>query len=94
MLLLEATFRAEHGKVAFLGIDANDTSNAARAFLARVHVTYPAVSDPSGSIAVEYGLYGLPTTVFVSSSGKLVGRHIGELNTDTLRAALQEAFHD
>ena len=92
MPLLEAAFRAEHGKVAFLGVDSNDTTSAARAFLAQVHVTYPAVSDPTASLANGYGLFGLPTTVFISPTGKIVGRHIGELQADTLRAALHEAF--
>jgi cytochrome c biogenesis protein CcmG, thiol:disulfide interchange protein DsbE len=92
MPLLEQAFRAEQGRVQFLGIDANDTSGAARAFLNQMHVTYPAVSDSKGSVALQYNLFGLPTTVFVSSSGKIVGRHIGQLQADTLRAALKEAF--
>ena len=92
MPLLEAAFRAEHGKVAFLGVDTNDTASAAKAFLAQVHVTYPAASDPTASLATSYGLIGLPITVFISPSGKIVGRHIGELQADTLRAALHEAF--
>ena len=92
MPLLETAFRSERRKVAFLGIDANDTSSAARAFLAQVHVTYPAVSDASGTVATKYGLYGLPTTVFISPAGKVIGRHIGELHTGTLHAALREAF--
>jgi cytochrome c biogenesis protein CcmG/thiol:disulfide interchange protein DsbE len=92
MPLLEAAFRAEHGKVAFLGVDSNDTASAAKAFLSQVHVTYPAVSDPTASLATSYGLFGLPTTVFISPTGKIVGRHIGELQADTLRAGLHEAF--
>ncbi len=94
MPLLERAFRSERGKVAFLGIDSNDATGDARAFLAQVHVTYPAVSDPSATVATTYGLFGLPTTVFISPSGKMVGRHIGELHADTLRAALRQAFGD
>ncbi|MBF6558301.1 MAG: TlpA family protein disulfide reductase [Acidimicrobiales bacterium] len=93
MPLLEQAFRSEHGRVRFLGIDANDTSSAARTFLNQVHVTYPAVSDADGSVALQYKLFGLPTTVFISSSGKTMGRHIGELQAGTLRAALKEAFN-
>jgi cytochrome c biogenesis protein CcmG/thiol:disulfide interchange protein DsbE len=92
MPLLESAFRAEHGKVAFLGVDSNDTASAAKAFLAQVHVTYPAVSDPTASLASRFNLVGLPTTVFISPTGKIVGRHIGELQANTLRAALHEAF--
>jgi hypothetical protein len=38
MPLLEQAYGAEHGKVQFLGIDANDTPSAGRAFLNEVHV--------------------------------------------------------
>jgi len=94
MPLLETAFTSEHKKVNFVGIDANDTSSAAHAFLAEVHVIYPAVSDSNGAVAMKYGLYGLPTTVFVSPTGKIIGRHVGQLHADTLRAALSEAFPD
>jgi len=93
MPLLEQAYQAEQGRVQFLGIDANDTSGAARDFLNQVDVTYPAVSDANGGVAIQYSLFGLPTTVFISPSGKIMGRFIGELHADTLRAALKEAFH-
>jgi thiol-disulfide isomerase/thioredoxin len=92
MPLLEAAYRAEHKKVEFLGIDANDTPSAALAFLAQMHVTYPTVSDSNGATALRYGLYGLPITVFISPIGKILGRHVGQLRPSTLRAALQQAF--
>jgi cytochrome c biogenesis protein CcmG/thiol:disulfide interchange protein DsbE len=94
MPVLESAFRAEHGKVLFLGIDSNDIGNAARAFLVRVGVSYPTVFDPNGTAAIAYGLFGLPTTVFISSTGEIVGRHIGQLTSKSLRAALKEAFHE
>jgi cytochrome c biogenesis protein CcmG/thiol:disulfide interchange protein DsbE len=93
MPLLQQAYRGERGKIQFLGIDANDTTNGARAFLNQVHVTYPTVSDANGRIAIQYGLFGLPTTVFISASGRVVGRYIGQLHAATLRAALKEAFH-
>jgi thiol-disulfide isomerase/thioredoxin len=92
MPLLESVDRAEHGRVTFLGIDSNDTTGAAVAFLAKVHVTYAAASDPRGGVAGLYRVFGLPTTVFISPSGKMLGRHIGQLNAATLKAALHEAF--
>lgn len=92
MPLLEKAYRAEAGKVAFLGIDTNDTSSAARKFLTQVHVTYPTAFDPNGSVATSYGLFGLPTTYFISPEGKILGRHIGQMSAATLKAALHEAF--
>ena len=92
MPLLESAFRSGGGKVAFVGIDTNDTSDAADAFIAQVHVTYPLASDPRSDLSVPYGLVGLPITVFISPSGKILGRHIGQLNAGTLQADLRAAF--
>ena len=92
MPLLESAYRALHGRVRFLGIDSNDTRDAAIAFLAKVHVTYSSASDPHGHVAGLYRLFGLPTTVFISPRGKVLGRHIGQLDAATLQAALHEAF--
>lgn len=93
MPLLERAFLATHKQVRFLGIDANDTSGAARAFLNQVHVTYPVASDDSGTVTTTYALFGLPTTLFVSPDGRIEGQVIGQLHADTLRRALKEAFH-
>lgn len=92
MPLLESAYRAERGRVTFLGVDTNDTRSAAVAFLAKVRVTYDATFDPHGRVAGSYRLFGLPTTVFISSKGRVLGRHIGQMNSTTLDAALREAF--
>ena len=92
MSLLESASVSERQKVRFVGIDTNDTRSEALSFLRRVHVTYPAGFDPNGHAASAYGLYGLPVTVFISASGKMVGRHLGQLDAATLHTALQKAF--
>ena len=92
MPLLEKAYRSEGGKVSFIGIDTNDTPAAARAFLAKVHVSYPTASDTKGNLAAKYGLFGLPTTIFISANGKVLGRHIGQFYANTLSAALSQAF--
>jgi thiol-disulfide isomerase/thioredoxin len=92
MPLLESAYLSEHGKVSFLGIDTNDTRNAARDFLAQVHVTYPCAFDPDLEAASAYGVFGLPVTVFISAGGRMLGRHIGQFDATTLSGALQRAF--
>ncbi len=93
MPLLESAYRSEHGRVEFLGIDTDDKRAAAIRFMARVRVTYPSLFMPQrGPVATSYDLVGLPITIFISSDGTLVGRHIGQLNAPTLRAALRLAF--
>jgi cytochrome c biogenesis protein CcmG/thiol:disulfide interchange protein DsbE len=92
--LLEQAYRNEGDRVQFLGIDSNDTTGAARSFVRQVGVTYPVVVDGSGGVAINYDLFGLPTTIFVSSSGTITGRIIGQVHdASTLQAALKEAFH-
>jgi hypothetical protein len=96
MPLLEKAFRDERGNVSFIGIDTNDKAGAARTFLAAVRVTYPIASDPKGTLTAPYNLHGFPTTIFISPNGRIIGRHLGQFQTSTLRAALNEAFgkHD
>ncbi|HUY63006.1 MAG TPA: TlpA disulfide reductase family protein [Acidimicrobiales bacterium] len=92
MPLLESAWQSERGRVTFVGIDSNDTRVSAIDFMEKVHATYPALFDPSGQVATAYGLFGLPTTVFISATGKMLGRHIGQIDAVTLQAALRKAF--
>lgn len=91
MPVLQAAQRS-HPSVRFVGIDTNDTRSPALSFVRRVHVSYLTLYDPHGDTATAYGLVGLPTTVFISAKGKVVGRHAGQLDAGTLAAALQQAF--
>lgn len=79
---LLAAASAQYGRqVAFLGADMNDSSSDARSFLAKHPVSYPSYptsSDQFSSLAV---LQALPTTVFISPAGKVVGLHLGQYFT-------------
>jgi hypothetical protein len=50
---------------------------------------------PTAALALppSAACFGSPTTIFISSSGKIVGRYIGQLHAGSLRSALREAFH-
>lgn len=88
MPVLEAAYRRLHGRVVFLGVDTNDTRGAALSFLRQTGVTYASAYDPHGTAAAAYGLFGLPTTVFVAPSGRMIERHVGELSPSTLAASI------
>jgi cytochrome c biogenesis protein CcmG, thiol:disulfide interchange protein DsbE len=94
MPLLESASRAAHGSVQFVGIDTDDSRSAAVSFLRQHHVSYLSLylADGSGTVGTAYGLIGLPITVFVSADGTMLGRHVGQLQAATLRAALKTAF--
>lgn len=87
---------ADYGKrVAFLGIDSEDSDDAASTFLEEAPVPYPSYTDPDKDIADSLGAsLGFPDTAFYNRAGKLVYLKQGpydngaELRADIERYAL------
>jgi cytochrome c biogenesis protein CcmG, thiol:disulfide interchange protein DsbE len=87
---------AAYGKrVAFLGIDSDDSDDAARTFLEEAPVPYPSYTDPDKDIAESIGAsVGFPDTAFYDRHGKLTYLKRGpyddeaELRADIERYAL------
>jgi cytochrome c biogenesis protein CcmG, thiol:disulfide interchange protein DsbE len=64
---------AQYGKrVAFLGVNAEDSDAHAASFLENDPVPYPSYTDPNKDIFDSLGAVGLPDTAFYDRSGKLV----------------------
>jgi cytochrome c biogenesis protein CcmG/thiol:disulfide interchange protein DsbE len=62
----------EHGtEIAFLGVDTDDSVDAAETFLAELPLPYPSFADPDSEIADELGLREFPSTVFYDSAGEI-----------------------
>jgi cytochrome c biogenesis protein CcmG, thiol:disulfide interchange protein DsbE len=88
---------ARYGKrVAFIGIDSQDSADAAKTFLREEPVPYPSYSDPDEEIAESLGAtLGLPDTAFYDRGGQLVYLKQGpyaedsELEADVRRYALK-----
>jgi cytochrome c biogenesis protein CcmG/thiol:disulfide interchange protein DsbE len=89
---------ADYGKrVAFFGVDKQDSDDAAATFLREEPVPYPSYTDPDEEIAESIdsaATRGLPTTAFYDRSGEVVYLKLGpyddeaELRTDIERYAL------
>lgn len=76
--LLQRAAVAQGRRVAFLGVDANDSAGNARRFLRSHYVAYPSYADPDERIAREIGVRtGIPTTVFYGADGKAAFVHQG-----------------
>ncbi len=75
--------------VAVLGVVDQDAAGNARAMLESFGATWPAVADPSGSIAYAYGVTDPPQSFLVSPSGRVIGRYAGELTESYLDAWLR-----
>ncbi|HEX6455508.1 MAG TPA: TlpA disulfide reductase family protein [Solirubrobacterales bacterium] len=87
---------ARYGKkVAFVGIDGEDSNDAAATFLREEPVPYPSYTDPSKEILRSLGGYGgFPDTAYYDRNGKLLYLKQGqypdssELEADLHRYAL------
>jgi cytochrome c biogenesis protein CcmG/thiol:disulfide interchange protein DsbE len=72
------------GDPALVGVVFNDTAASARDFLHGSGATWPAVVDPGGQIALDYGVRGPPETFFVSPGGAVVAHFDGPLTDSSL----------
>ena len=79
-------------EVAFLGINHQDNRKAGQDMLAEFGVRYPAGYDPDGKVAIDYGLLGMPSTLFIDAEGRLLDTHTGELTRQQLEDTISRLF--
>ena len=90
---LEQTWKAYTRQGArFLGVDERDDDAAGRAFVGEFHITYPSVTDASGSLAYSYRLLGLPTTFIIDPAGQIRYRFVGYIDSTILQRALGDVL--
>ena len=89
---LEAAWRRlKETDVVFVGVNMQDTEENALAYLREFNVTYANGRDPSGKIAIDYGVWGIPETFFIDPQGKITYKHVGSLGQSVVTAKLDEA---
>jgi thiol-disulfide isomerase/thioredoxin len=74
-------------EVAFIGVDVEDSEEAARTFLEDFPVPYPSYSDPDRDIWDLLRGVGLPVTAFYSADGELAYTHSGPYSSEADLAA-------
>jgi thiol-disulfide isomerase/thioredoxin len=78
-------------EVAFMGVDTDDSSDAANDFLDELPLPYPSISDPDSDVKDELELRGLPGTAFYDENGELVYLKQGPyLSEDDLNADIDK----
>ncbi len=90
--LLESTWKqmqAQQKDVVFVGIDFQDASTNAISFLRLYNITYQNAVDANGSVASEYGVTGLPHTIFINRHGMVTSSVAGQLTAQVLASNLQ-----
>ncbi len=89
--LLARFYRAAHGSVTLLGIDANDKSSAALKFTRAAGVSYPVAFDPYPMhTTISFGVDALPQTFFLNAQHRIVKRVAGAVTEQELRAGVAE----
>jgi cytochrome c biogenesis protein CcmG, thiol:disulfide interchange protein DsbE len=88
---LEALWRklSPSGKVAFIGVDYEDSASAGRRYLSQFGVTYPSVSDPDGALGRRFNVPYLPATILVDADGQLHYRLVGAQDPAFVEGLLQ-----
>lgn len=88
---LERTWEAYKNRgVQFLGANYRDDRAAARAYVDEFGISYPSVFDPSGQLAFDYELVGLPTTFVIGGNGRVVYKFTGRIDANILGRALDD----
>ncbi len=83
-LLQEVSRRRD---VVVYGIAYKDTVEATKSWLEREGNPFRAVGhDPRGTMAIDWGVYGVPETFLVSAGGIIVYRHVGPLTKEIWEA--------
>jgi cytochrome c biogenesis protein CcmG, thiol:disulfide interchange protein DsbE len=86
--LLAKFYRAEHGKVAIVGLDENDVLASAMSFAHKEGVSYPVGFDPGVTAASAYGVAALPQTFFLDAEHRIVDRVFGAVTLAALNRGI------
>lgn len=88
--MLQTAWKQAQGKdVVFLGIDFQDSSSDALTFLHKYGISYPNVLDANGSVSIDYGVTGVPETIFINANGTVVSTVRQQLTAQALQRNLQ-----
>lgn len=73
--VLDWAARTYEGKAVFLGIVFEDNEANTKRFLAENGWSFPQLFDPKSTVAVDYGVSGVPETYFINREGIIVKKY-------------------
>ena len=90
---LQEFWQEYHNQVYILGISVHDTMEDSLKLAQFVGKSYPLGVDSDGKVSLDYGVSGVPETVFIDSTGKIYHKEVGPVDKELLLktlASLQE----
>lgn len=84
--LSETALHYADRKTQFIGVLYNDRPAAGIRWIADMGgQSYPSVTDRGARTAIDYGLYGVPETFIIDTTGRIAYKHIGPISSAVLR---------
>lgn len=90
--LFERYWQRYKDRVLFLGVNFQDQTADAVAFIKEFNITFPSGADPKANIGIDYAIFGLPETYIIGKDGKVVAKQVGEITEDALEGYLQQVL--
>ncbi len=75
-----------------LAISEDDTIDEANGYAYAQGLTLPVLFDPSGAVASQYNVGGLPTSFFINAQGEIRSIRVGTMPGEELEGDLHDIF--
>jgi cytochrome c biogenesis protein CcmG, thiol:disulfide interchange protein DsbE len=75
----------------FVGLNMQDLTGDARAFMSEFGNSYLNMRDESNGVALDWGVTGLPETFFLSADGEVVAHAIGAISSEQIELGMRAA---
>ena len=90
--LLAAWERYRERGVVLIGVDFEDTEEAALAYAKEMGGDWPLVTDPNSRAAIAYGVFGVPETFVIAPDGTITAKRVGAVTYEWLTSQIEAAL--
>lgn len=75
--------------VVMLGVNIQDTPEAAQKFIRQFDITFPNARDLDGKVSIDYGVYGVPETFFIDKRGQIRAKQTGGVTDEIFKTYVE-----
>ncbi len=81
---------SDHPEIVVFGINFQDNQTDANEFRKEFKLVFPVLNGNTDSVAVSYGVTGVPETFFIDKTGKITSRHAGPVDQTIIEQKIKE----
>lgn len=86
--VLEAFWKEHSSEIKVLGVAVHDSEESVRDAVRTLAKSYAIAFDEEGRASLNYGVTGVPETVFVNAEGIVIHKEVGQVNRPLLEKLL------